>query len=55
MSEVMNKADGGRKKTAKTEAGNLQKGLFALFTQAFGLDHPVLTCSALENKGIDRI
>ena len=52
---VMNKADGGREKTAKTEAGNLQKGL-ALFTPKHsGWTTPVLTCSALENKGIDRI
>ena len=52
---VMNKADGGREKTAKTEAGNLEKGL-ALFTPKHsGWTTPVLTCSALENKGIDRI
>ena len=52
---VMNKADVGREKIAKTEAGNLQKGL-ALFTpKHLGWTTPVLTCSALENKGIDHI
>ena len=52
---VINKADGDRKKQAISEAKNLKKGL-SFFTQKHPhWDTPVLSCSALEKKGIDII
>ena len=52
---VMNKADSGREKIAKIEASNLQKGLSLFTPKHLGWVTPVLTCSAIENKGINRV
>ena len=48
---VINKADGANTTHAKTYSAEIGKSLHYFFSRPI----PVLTCSALENKGIDKI
>ncbi|HEU4567619.1 MAG TPA: methylmalonyl Co-A mutase-associated GTPase MeaB [Marmoricola sp.] len=52
---AVNKADGDREEEARVAARDLSQALHFVYSRSAGWVPPVLTCSALEERGIDEV